>query len=74
MHCRIVCLGCENVYVIVYDLTIASPVDGKAEGTDRSKPDCESALMKLNIILLQYENQTISLWQNLSVQGQMIIF
>lgn len=40
----------------MYDLTVASPVDGKAEGTDRSKSDCESALMKLNIVLLQYEH------------------
>ncbi len=32
----------------VYDLTVASSVDGKAEGTDRftCKSGCESALMK----------------------------
>ncbi len=42
------CLGCENAGLCVYDLTVASSVDGKAEGTDRftCKSGCESALMK----------------------------
>ncbi len=40
------CLAGENAGLCVYDLTVASPVDGKAEGTDRSKSGCESALMK----------------------------